>query len=103
MATLESEKRMERRRRQRGWEEWNRQPEVITLRREIDRRQRYQAKHPYAGQPGLSLLHCVLSCPGSGSAAERGRGAAARSGLARASAGIGERLARIGVSGMAAD
>jgi hypothetical protein len=42
MATVESLKRMERRRRQRGREEWNRTPEVIALRREMDRCQRYK-------------------------------------------------------------
>ena len=59
MATLESEKRMERRRNQKWWEELNRQPEVIALRREMARRQRYLRRHPYAGQPTLAYMHCV--------------------------------------------
>ena len=59
MATLESEKRMERRRNQRWWEQLNRTPEVIALRREIAGRQRHRARHPYAGQPGLISMHCV--------------------------------------------
>ena len=58
MATVESLKRMERRRRQRGREEWNRTPEVIALRREMDRCQRYRARHRYAGQPTLAYMHC---------------------------------------------
>jgi hypothetical protein len=59
MATRESEKRMERRRNQKWWEELNRQPEVIALRREMARRQRYLRRHPYAGQPTLAYMHCV--------------------------------------------
>jgi hypothetical protein len=63
MATLEFEKRMERRRRQRWWEELNRQPEVMVLRREIARRARYQRRHPFSGQSasirGLLYMHCV--------------------------------------------
>ena len=59
MATWESEKRMERRRNQKWWEELNRQPEVIALRREMARRQRYLRRHPYAGQPTLAYMHCV--------------------------------------------
>ena len=56
MATFESEKRMERRRRQRWWEALNREPEVIALRREMARRKQYRANHPYAGQPGLIYM-----------------------------------------------
>jgi hypothetical protein len=59
MATIESQKRSERRRNQKWWERLNRTPEVIALRREIARRQRYRAKHPYAGQPGLIYMRCV--------------------------------------------
>jgi hypothetical protein len=59
MATIESQKRMERRRVQRWWEELNRTPEVIALRREMARRQRYLARHPYAGQPTLAYMHCA--------------------------------------------
>ena len=59
MATRESEKRMERRRTQKWWEEFNRQPEVIALRREMARHQRYLRRHPYAGQPTLAYMHCV--------------------------------------------
>jgi hypothetical protein len=65
VATIESEKRMERRRRQRWWEQLNRDPEVIALRREIARRQRYQQRHPFSGQHpglrGLLWLHCVYA------------------------------------------
>jgi hypothetical protein len=61
MATIESEKRMQRRRRQRWWEQFNRQPDVIALRREIARRQKYRQRHPYSGQhPGL---HGLLYIP----------------------------------------
>ena len=35
MATLESQKRSERRRNQKSWERLNRDPEVIALRREM--------------------------------------------------------------------
>jgi hypothetical protein len=73
MATEESEKRMERRRRQRWREELNRQPEVIALRREIARRQRYRAKHPYAGQPGLIFMRCVYFGKKLGGRARGGR------------------------------
>jgi hypothetical protein len=63
MATIESEKRMERRRRQRWWERFNREPEVIALRREMARRQRYRQRHPYSGDTpgvrGLLLIRCV--------------------------------------------
>jgi hypothetical protein len=59
MATLESQKRSERRRRQR-WQRWlNTDPEVIALRCEMARCQRYLARHPYAGQPTLAYMHCV--------------------------------------------
>src|SRR5215211_2124386 len=59
MATIESQKRSERQRNQKWWERLNRTPEVIALQREIARRQRYGAKHPYAGQPGLIYMRCV--------------------------------------------
>jgi hypothetical protein len=65
VATIESEKRMERRRRQRWWAQFNRDPEVIALWREIARRQRYRQRHPYSGYKhnsglrGLLYLHCV--------------------------------------------
>jgi hypothetical protein len=59
MATIESQKRSERRRAQKWWERLNRDPEVIALRREIARRQRYLRRHPYAGQPTLAYMHCV--------------------------------------------
>jgi hypothetical protein len=63
VATIESKKRMERRRRQRRWEQFNREPEVIALRREITRRQRYRQRHPYSGSApgvrGLLLIRCV--------------------------------------------
>jgi hypothetical protein len=65
MATLESQKRSERRRRQRRWEQFNREPEVIVLRREMARRQRYRQRHPYSGEHpglrGLLYLHCVYA------------------------------------------
>jgi hypothetical protein len=63
VATIESEKRMERRRRQRWWEQLNRDPEVIALRRAIAARQKYRQRHPFSGQHpglhGLLWLHCV--------------------------------------------
>jgi hypothetical protein len=63
MATEESEKRMERRRHQRWWERLNRDPEIIAIRRELARRQRYRQRHPFSGQHpgvrGLLWLHCV--------------------------------------------
>jgi hypothetical protein len=63
VATIESQKRMERRRRQRRWEQFNREPEVIALRREIARRQRYRQRHPYSGNTpgvrGLLLIRCI--------------------------------------------
>ena len=63
MATEESQKRMDRRRRQRRWEAWNREPEVIALRREIARRRRYRQRHPYSGNApgvrGLLLIRCI--------------------------------------------
>jgi hypothetical protein len=63
MATIESEKHMERRRHQRWWERLNRAPEVIALRRSIAARQRYRQRHPFSGQRpglrGLLWLHCV--------------------------------------------
>jgi hypothetical protein len=59
MATLESQKRMERRRNQKSWERLLADPEIQALRREIVRRQKYRAKHPYAGQPTLAYMHCV--------------------------------------------
>jgi hypothetical protein len=65
MATIESKKRMERRRRQRWWEQFNRDPEVIALRREIARRQRYRQRHPFAGQTatqrGPLWLYCLMA------------------------------------------
>jgi hypothetical protein len=63
MATEESQKRMECRRRQRRWEQFNREPEVIALRREIARRRRYRQRHPYSGntpgERGLRLIRCI--------------------------------------------
>jgi hypothetical protein len=60
MATEESEKRMERRRRQHWWEALNRDPEIIALRRYIAARQRYQQRHPFSGRPwGLLYMHCA--------------------------------------------
>jgi hypothetical protein len=59
MATLESQKRSERRRRQKSWERFKREPWVVAFRHEIDRRQKYQVKHPYTGQPGLLYMHCA--------------------------------------------
>jgi hypothetical protein len=60
MATLESQKRMERRRHQRWWEAFNRDPEIIALRRYIAARQRYQQRHPFSGRPwGLLYMHCA--------------------------------------------
>jgi hypothetical protein len=63
MATVESQRRSERRRRQRRWEQFNREPEVIALRREIARRQRYRLRHPYSGNTpsvrGLLLIRCI--------------------------------------------
>jgi hypothetical protein len=60
MATLESEKRMERRRHQRWWEALNRDPQIIALRRYIAARQRYQQRHPFSGRPwGLLYMHCA--------------------------------------------
>jgi hypothetical protein len=77
MATRESEKRMERRRRQRWWEELNRQPEVIALRREIARRARYRRRHPFSGQSasirGLLYMHCVYAGIRLGGRARKGR------------------------------
>ena len=57
MATIESEKRSERRRNQKWWERLNRDPEIQALRRAIAARQRYQQQHPYSGRPGLLLMH----------------------------------------------
>ena len=73
MATLESEKRSERRRHQKFWERENRDPEVIALRRQIDRCQRYLAKHPYAGQPVLLFMHCCYMGIRFGGRARKGR------------------------------
>jgi hypothetical protein len=62
MATEESQKRMERRRRQRRWEAWNCQPEIITLRRAIAARQLQQQRHPFSGRhPGLLRMHCIYA------------------------------------------
>jgi hypothetical protein len=65
VATTESKKRMERRRRQRWREQFNREPEVIALCREIARRQKYRQRHPFSGQHpglrGLLYLHCVYA------------------------------------------
>ena len=61
MATWESEKRMERRRTQRDWEQFNADPEIIALRRYIAVRQRYQARHPYSGLPSLVRMICMAS------------------------------------------
>jgi len=63
MATEESQKRMERRRHQRWWEQLNRDSEVIALRRYIAATRRYRQRHPFSGQRpglrGLLWLHCV--------------------------------------------
>jgi hypothetical protein len=62
MATVESQKRMERRRLQRWREAWNCQPEIIALRRTIAARQRYQQRHPFSGgHPGLLRMHCIVA------------------------------------------
>jgi hypothetical protein len=61
MATWESEKRMERRRTQRYWEQFNADPEIIALRRYIAARQRYQARHPYSGLPSLVRMICMAA------------------------------------------
>ena len=65
MATIESAKRMERRRRQRWWEQLNRDPEVMALRRAIAARQKYRQRHPFSGQHpglrGLLRLRCVYA------------------------------------------
>jgi hypothetical protein len=77
MATLESQKRSERRRHQRWWEELNRQPEVIALRREIARRARSRRRHPFAGQtasqPGPLWLYCLIAGMHEGGRAWKGR------------------------------
>jgi hypothetical protein len=66
MATIESQKRMERRRRQRWWERLNADPEIQALRRQITRefaaRRRYQQRHPFSGRhPGLLWMHCIAA------------------------------------------
>ena len=65
LATIESQKRMARRRRQRWWERLNRDPEVMALRRAMARRQRYRRRHPFSGSEhdpglrGLLFMRCV--------------------------------------------
>jgi hypothetical protein len=65
MATIASAKRSERRRRQKSWERWIRQPEVVALRREILRRHRYRERHPFAGLTAMRgsplWLYCFMA------------------------------------------
>jgi hypothetical protein len=62
MATIESQKCMERRRHQRYREWFNAQPEVQAFRRQINARQRYRRRHPFSGQhPGLLRMHCIVA------------------------------------------
>jgi hypothetical protein len=62
MATYESQKRMERRRHQRWREAFNRDPEVIALRRYVAARQRYERRHPFSGRlRPLLRLHCMAA------------------------------------------
>jgi hypothetical protein len=61
MATWESEQRMERRRRQRAWERFLADPEIIALRRYIHARLTYEAAHPWRRFPHLIRMHCMAS------------------------------------------
>jgi hypothetical protein len=65
MATIESQKRMERRRSQKLREWWLNLPEYRALRREIERRQQYRRRHPFMGQDarqrGPLWLYCFMA------------------------------------------
>jgi hypothetical protein len=59
MATWASQKRMERRRRQRYWQRFNADPEIQAIRRSVGARLRYEARHPWIRFPALMRMHCI--------------------------------------------
>ena len=59
MATIESEKRMERRRRRKYFQRLYADPEFIALRRYIHRQVAYEAAHPWRRFPHLMRFYCM--------------------------------------------
>jgi hypothetical protein len=64
MATLESEKRMERRRNQLWWARLNDDAEIQEIRRRFAAKCRYRQRHPFSGAPlELLWMHSLLPTP----------------------------------------